>query len=247
MSSEPGGSFSVTVPAHGDERLLNATLSSLVTGDESPSEVLVVVDTDDPRTREVAERVAARHRELVEVVDEAALCDVMPGAGSYGDGHVRLRDEHLASRRAKESWLALRGAATSWWSTRASPAVALTAAAAGRLLVRVSHLTLVGLPALVAGAAVVAATLQASSLGYVPFVAVSFVLAAIAWKASVRTVHAWRAPRSLAQADGIGGGSAGLVLSDCSGPSRRARAGGDGVATRDGRRSPLRGDHRRRN
>ena len=209
MSSEPGGSFSVTVPAHGDERLLNATLSSLVTGDESPSEVLVVVDSDDPRTREVAERVAARHRELVEVVDEAALCDVMPGAGSYGDGHVRLRDEHLASRRAKESWLALRGAATSWWSSRASPAVALTAAAAGRLLVRVSHLTLVGLPALVAGAAVVAATLQASSVGYVPFVAVSFVLAAIAWKASVRTVHAWRAPRSLAQADGIGGGSAG--------------------------------------
>jgi cellulose synthase/poly-beta-1,6-N-acetylglucosamine synthase-like glycosyltransferase len=116
MSSEPAGSFSVTVPAHGDERLLDATLSSLVTGDESASEVLIVVDTADPRTREVAERVAARHRELVELVDEAG---------------------QLASPRAKESWLALRGAATSWWSIRASPGIALTAAAAWGLWQRV--------------------------------------------------------------------------------------------------------------
>ena len=85
MSSEPAGSFSVTVPAHGDERLLDATLLSLVTGDESPSEVLVVVDTDDPRTREAAERVAARHPELVELVDEAALRDVLTGQ-SNGNG-----------------------------------------------------------------------------------------------------------------------------------------------------------------
>jgi glycosyltransferase XagB len=185
MSSEPAGSFSVTVPAHGDERLLDATLLSLVTGDGSPSEVLVVVDTDDPKTRAAAERVAARHPELVDVVDEAA-------------------QGHFASSRAKEWGLALRAAMTVGWRTRASPGVALAAAAAGRLLVRVLQLTLVGLPAVVAGAAVVAATLQASSLAYVPFVAVSFVLAAIAWKASVRAVHAWRGRRSLARTDRIG-------------------------------------------
>ncbi len=84
MSSAPAGSFWVTVPAHGDETLLDATLSSLATGDESPSEVLVVVDTDDPRTREVAERAAARHPELVELVDEAADFDLPIAEGSDG-------------------------------------------------------------------------------------------------------------------------------------------------------------------
>lgn len=109
MSSEPAGSFSVTVPAHGDERLLDATLSTLVAGGESPSEVLVVVDTG---TRDAAERVAARHPELVALVDDAAPWE-----------------EQRASSPAKESWLAFRGAATAWWSARASPGIALTAAA----------------------------------------------------------------------------------------------------------------------
>ena len=199
MSAEPAGSFSVTVPAHGDLALLDATLSCLATGDESPSEVLVVVDTDDPRTRAAAKRAASHHPELVELVDDAAVFDATMAEGYNGDAQAPSSQGHLASCRAEEWWLALRGAATVWWRARASPRMAESAAAAGRLLARARDLTLVGLPAFVAAAAVVAATLQASSLGYLPFAAISFGLAALAWKACVRMAHAWRAPSSLAQ------------------------------------------------
>jgi len=89
MSAEPAGSFWVTVPAHGDEALLDATLSSLAAGDESPSAVLVLVDADNPRTRVAAERAAARHPRLVEVVDEREL----DTAGSFSVTVPAHRDE----------------------------------------------------------------------------------------------------------------------------------------------------------
>jgi glycosyltransferase XagB len=89
MSAEPAGSFWVTVPAHGDEALLDATLSSLAAGDESPSAVLVLVDADDPGTRVAAERAAARHPRLVEVVHEPEL----DSAGSFSVTVPAHRDE----------------------------------------------------------------------------------------------------------------------------------------------------------
>src|SRR5215208_3922980 len=136
MSSAPVGSFSVTVPAHGDETLLDATLAGLMTGDELPAEVLVVVGADDPRTLDAAKRAAGRHPELVEVVDEAAVYDVMTGEASYGHRQRRSSQGRLAARGANESWLALRAAGTVWRSARASLAVAPAVAAAGRLLER---------------------------------------------------------------------------------------------------------------
>jgi cellulose synthase/poly-beta-1,6-N-acetylglucosamine synthase-like glycosyltransferase/4-amino-4-deoxy-L-arabinose transferase-like glycosyltransferase len=201
MSAEPVGSFSVTVPAHGDETLLEATLADLVTGDELPAEVLVVVRADDPRTRDAAQRAAGRHPQLVELVDQAAVSDGITGEASYEHRQGRSSHGRLASWGAKESWLALRAAATVWRSARASPAVALTAAAAGRVLERGRDLGLVGLPAFVAAAAVVVATLRAGSLDYLPIAALSFVLAVIAWKALVRIVDAQRAPSSPTETD----------------------------------------------
>ena len=201
MSAEPVGSFSVTVPAHGDETLLEATLAGLVTGDELPAEVLVVVGADDPRTLDAAKRAAGRHPELVEVVDEAAVSDVRTGEASYEHRERRSSHGRRASRGANESWLALRSAATVWWLARAWLAVALGAAAAGRLLVRVRDLAVVGLPAFAAAAAVVVLALRAGSLGYLPLAALSFVVAVIAWRAVVPIVQARRAPRSLAETD----------------------------------------------
>jgi hypothetical protein len=193
MRTEPAGSFSVTVPAHGDEVLLDATLSSLLTTDDAPSEVLVVVDTGDPMARDAAVRAAARHPELVEVVDEAVSVDVVSDE-PYARAHTPPSEGTFATHRGEPWWPSVRAAATAWWHARASPAAALTAPAAARLLARVRHLTLAGLPTFVAGAAVVVATLRASSLAYVPFAAVVFVLAAIAWTALMRTLHTRRAP-----------------------------------------------------
>jgi glycosyltransferase XagB len=65
---EPAHSFSLIVPARHEEEVLEATLSRLLTSDHPAFEVLVVVGTDDPGTRAVAERVGNRHPELVKVV-----------------------------------------------------------------------------------------------------------------------------------------------------------------------------------
>jgi cellulose synthase/poly-beta-1,6-N-acetylglucosamine synthase-like glycosyltransferase len=65
---EPAHSFSLIVPARHEEAVLEATLSRLVTSDHPDFEVLVVVGADDPATREVAERVAERHPEVVKVI-----------------------------------------------------------------------------------------------------------------------------------------------------------------------------------
>jgi cellulose synthase/poly-beta-1,6-N-acetylglucosamine synthase-like glycosyltransferase len=64
----PRFSFSLVVPARHEEAVLATTLSRLVTSDHPDFEVLVVVGHDDPQTAAVAERVAARHPELIRVV-----------------------------------------------------------------------------------------------------------------------------------------------------------------------------------
>jgi cellulose synthase/poly-beta-1,6-N-acetylglucosamine synthase-like glycosyltransferase len=69
---EPAHSFSLIVPARHEEAVLETTLSRLVTSDHPDFEILVVVGTDDPATREVAERVAERYPELVKVVVDAS-------------------------------------------------------------------------------------------------------------------------------------------------------------------------------
>jgi cellulose synthase/poly-beta-1,6-N-acetylglucosamine synthase-like glycosyltransferase len=61
-------SFSLIVPARHEEAVLEATLSRLVKSDHPDFEVLVVVGSDDPGTRQVADGVAGRHPELVKVV-----------------------------------------------------------------------------------------------------------------------------------------------------------------------------------
>jgi cellulose synthase/poly-beta-1,6-N-acetylglucosamine synthase-like glycosyltransferase len=178
MSREPAGAFSVTVPAHRDESLLEATLASLLTGDESPSEVLLVVGTDDGVTSETAERVAARHPEVVV---------------------ARSEERRLAAPRAKE-WRSamLRGGALC--RARVVPAAARTAAATWRAWLRIRPATFVGLLAFVIAAAIVIAALQTASLGYLPLVAIFFVLAAVAYTDHVR-MNARRAPTSPAEGD----------------------------------------------
>jgi glycosyltransferase XagB len=64
----PLHSFSLIVPARNEESVLETTLTRLVQGDHPAFEVLVVVGDDDPGTRTVAERVAARHPGLVRVI-----------------------------------------------------------------------------------------------------------------------------------------------------------------------------------
>jgi glycosyltransferase XagB len=61
-------SFSLIVPARHEEAVLEATLTRLVRSDHPDFEIVVVVGSDDPGTRGVAERVAAEHPERVKVV-----------------------------------------------------------------------------------------------------------------------------------------------------------------------------------
>jgi glycosyltransferase XagB len=61
-------SFSLIVPARHEEAVLEHTLSRLISSDHPAFELLVVVGTDDPGTRAVAERVADRHPERVKVI-----------------------------------------------------------------------------------------------------------------------------------------------------------------------------------
>jgi cellulose synthase/poly-beta-1,6-N-acetylglucosamine synthase-like glycosyltransferase len=65
---EPMYSISLIVPARHEDSVLERTLTHLVTADHPDFEVLVVVGDDDLATRQVAERMAARHPELVSVV-----------------------------------------------------------------------------------------------------------------------------------------------------------------------------------
>src|SRR5947207_1707259 len=77
---EPVASFSVMVPAPHERAELEATLARLLMGDDPPSEVLLVVADGDARARAVAEDAAARHPDLITVVDEATVFEPEPVA-----------------------------------------------------------------------------------------------------------------------------------------------------------------------
>ena len=64
----PAHSFSLIVPARHEQAVLEGTLSRLASIDHPDFEVLIVVGSDDAETREVAERVAARHPDRMSVV-----------------------------------------------------------------------------------------------------------------------------------------------------------------------------------
>jgi glycosyltransferase XagB len=84
LSSEdlpPASSFSLMVPASRDEAALNATLARVARSDPPPSEVLIVVGSDDSATRDVAERLAGRRPQLFKVVVDGPLFDVMQRNG----------------------------------------------------------------------------------------------------------------------------------------------------------------------
>jgi cellulose synthase/poly-beta-1,6-N-acetylglucosamine synthase-like glycosyltransferase len=73
-------SFSLIVPARHEEAVLEATLSRLISSDHPDFEVLVVVGADDPGTREVAERMAGRHPELIKVIVDSSWPKSKPKA-----------------------------------------------------------------------------------------------------------------------------------------------------------------------
>jgi glycosyltransferase XagB len=76
----PAHSFSLIVPARHEQAVLEGTLSRLAAIDHPNFEVLVVVGSDDAETREVAERVAARHPDRVSVVVDASWPKSKPRA-----------------------------------------------------------------------------------------------------------------------------------------------------------------------
>jgi cellulose synthase/poly-beta-1,6-N-acetylglucosamine synthase-like glycosyltransferase len=80
----PPSSFSVLVPAPRDAAELDSTVARLLTGDDPPSEILLVVGIDDAGARAVAEQAAAHHRGIVKVVDEDALFDAQAGNPAAG-------------------------------------------------------------------------------------------------------------------------------------------------------------------
>jgi glycosyltransferase XagB len=65
---EPTESFSLIVPARHEKAVLDVTLARLTASDHPAFEVVVVVGNDDPGTRAVAERAAARHPDVFKVV-----------------------------------------------------------------------------------------------------------------------------------------------------------------------------------
>ncbi|MGN6171366.1 MAG: glycosyltransferase [Streptosporangiaceae bacterium] len=69
---KPKNSFSLIVPARHEESVLGTTLTRLAKSDHPDFEVIVVVGDDDPATRDVAERAADRHPELIKVAVDAS-------------------------------------------------------------------------------------------------------------------------------------------------------------------------------
>jgi glycosyltransferase XagB len=109
MSEARRGSFSVTVPAHEDEALMEATIARLAESDDRPSEVLVAVGPDDPGGCAVAERLADRHPELVRLVVDPELSAVMSGEAPRAHGPPGERGG--MARRALLALVALLAAA----------------------------------------------------------------------------------------------------------------------------------------
>jgi cellulose synthase/poly-beta-1,6-N-acetylglucosamine synthase-like glycosyltransferase len=180
---EPADSFSVAVPAHHDEAGLETTLAGLLATDPRPSEVLVTVGTDDPATREAAERVAGRHPGLVKVVVDPALFDVMTGELRRERTSPALLLAEAASRAGRAFHRVVLGVARS---------------ALARAL-RLPRRALVAVLAFVAVAVVLAAPIHTVSFLYLLYIGVSLALGGIAWTTLVWMVNAWRTPASLLQ------------------------------------------------
>jgi cellulose synthase/poly-beta-1,6-N-acetylglucosamine synthase-like glycosyltransferase len=77
---KPAHSFSLIVPARHEESVLETTLARLMLNEHPDFEVIVVVGDDDPATREVAERAADRHPELIKVIVDASYPKNKPKA-----------------------------------------------------------------------------------------------------------------------------------------------------------------------
>jgi cellulose synthase/poly-beta-1,6-N-acetylglucosamine synthase-like glycosyltransferase len=165
---DPVRGFSVTLPAPRDEDEFEATLSRLAQRGYPLAEVLLVAG-DDPAAREVAERAAERHPEVVTVVLDAGLFELMAG-----------------ERRARERE----------WSGRASRAATWLARSLAR---REARRVLVGALGVALALAIVAESVNTASLLYILYISVSLMLGAVAWTTLVWMLYAWRTPGSLAE------------------------------------------------
>jgi cellulose synthase/poly-beta-1,6-N-acetylglucosamine synthase-like glycosyltransferase len=79
-SREPAHTFSLIVPARHEEAVLEVTLERLSQSDHPAFEIIVVVGDDDPATRKVAERLAARRPDRVKVVVDSSCPKSKPKA-----------------------------------------------------------------------------------------------------------------------------------------------------------------------
>jgi glycosyltransferase XagB len=216
------GSYSVMVPASRDEAELEATLRDLVTGDDPPSEVLVVVGPGDEAARAVADRAAERHRGLVTVMAEDALFAgdrqsfsvMVPVSHDEAELEATLTGLVLGDDPPSEV-LVVVGAADPEARVVAERAAARrpglvkvvtedavfagerralpAAQALGWLRVHVPWRPL----ALAIVVVVVALSLQTTSFVYLLYVSISLLLGAIAWTTLVWMLHAWRTPGAL--------------------------------------------------
>lgn len=77
---EPAHTFSLIVPARHEEAVLDVTLQRLSKSDHPAFEIIVVVGDDDPATRKVAERLAARRPDRLKVVVDSSCPKSKPKA-----------------------------------------------------------------------------------------------------------------------------------------------------------------------
>ena len=193
-SVQPSDSFSVTVPAHRDEAVLEATVSGLCASNRPPVGVAVVVGGHDRATREVAERVADRHPELVDVVVDPALFGVMSGEVGHAHGWTAAVRDRVAGRAIVDHVARLTAPALA----RAERALRGGARSAHALGLRHRRAAF-GLLTVLAAGVVIAAAIHSAWVLYLLYVGASFALGAIAWTTLVWMINAWRTPASLAE------------------------------------------------
>jgi cellulose synthase/poly-beta-1,6-N-acetylglucosamine synthase-like glycosyltransferase len=88
-AAHPAHTISLLVPARHEERVLADTLEQLCRLDHPAVEVIVIVGHDDDATRTVAESVARRHPDLVQVVVDDNWPKSKPKALNTGLPHCR--------------------------------------------------------------------------------------------------------------------------------------------------------------